>query len=227
LEQTTNRVDAGSTLDARQHVAELGAVDVGNAVDAHVRHPVAGQGLDGHGDAQVRAADADVHHVGKFAAGAVAGVLAGVHRPHEGLHAVEDLVDGRRGVEFPVEEGIVPVGAQGHVEHGPVFRVVDVLAGEHALAQGLEAGLPGEAGEQLHGLAGDPVARVVEQQAFGLDGELVEALAVPAEQVAQVPVADVRLRVLLERLPGLEAPGSVAGLCFHSACLRGAARGLP
>ena len=57
-------------IDLLQHVAELHAVDVRNAVQAQIAIAILRQRLGRHHDAEIRAADADVDDVGEGLAGA-------------------------------------------------------------------------------------------------------------------------------------------------------------
>ena len=86
--------------------------------------------------------------------------------------------------------------AQGDVQDGAVLRDVDVLAGEHRVDPLAEPGLLGELDEQAQRLVGDPVLRVVEEQALGLRGQAGAPLRIVGEQLAQVHRADLLVMVL-------------------------------
>ncbi len=86
------------------------------------------------------------------------------------------------------------------MEHGPVLRDVDPLAGEHRLDPVAQARLLGQLDEQPDRLVGDPVLRVVEEEADRLGGQALAAAGVLREEVAEVLALQLR-EVLLERLP--------------------------
>jgi hypothetical protein len=77
-----------------------------------------------------------------------------------------------------------------------------VLAPEHRVAALGDAALLGELAEQLQRLVGDPVLRVVEEEAGALGGQPVAAIRVLGEDLAQVTVAELGV-MPLEGLPGL------------------------
>ena len=91
--------------------------------------------------------------------------------------------------------------AQGHVEHGAVLRHVDLLAPEHGVDAGAQAGLLGELEEERQGLVGDAMLRVVEIDPHRLRGEALAALRIAGEEILQMQVADL-LVVALQFLPG-------------------------
>ena len=61
--------------------------------------------------------------------------------------------------------------AQRHVQDGPVFRDVDLLAPEHGVDARPQAGLLGQLQQQLERLVGDAILRVVEVEARRLGGQ--------------------------------------------------------
>ena len=63
----------------------------------------------------------------------------------------------------------VPAGrAQGHVQDGAVLGDVDLLAAEHGVDPRAQPGLLGQVKEELEGLVGDAVLRVIQVDAHGL-----------------------------------------------------------
>ena len=67
--------------------------------------------------------------------------LAGVDRINKLRHRVKHRVHIFRAVLGAVVKSIAPGRPQRYMEHGPVFSVVDVFAGEHARAEIFHAGL--------------------------------------------------------------------------------------
>ena len=89
---------------------------------------------------------------------------------------------------------------EGDVQDRTVLGDVDLLAGEHRVAQRLDVGAPGQLAEQVDRLGRQPVLRVVEVEVARLEAHRLAARRVVGEQVAQVRVLEVRL-VLGEREP--------------------------
>jgi hypothetical protein len=77
-----------------------------------------------------------------------------------------------------------------------------VLASEHRVAALGDAALLRQLPEQGHRLVGDPVLRIVKEEAGALGGEALAALRVLGEDLAQVALAKIGV-VPLEGLPGL------------------------
>ena len=156
--------------------------------------------LVGHDRPEIRTADADVDDV--------ADPLAGGARPGAAAHAMRE-------VRHPVEHGVhvghhVPAvdqdrgvarGAQRHVQHGAFLRHVDLLAPEHRVDPGAQAGLHGEADQQLQRVPGHPVLRIIEIDARRLRRHPFAAPRIAREQLAEIHGADVAM-MRFERLPG-------------------------
>ena len=66
--------------------------------------------------------------------------------------------------------------AQGHVQDGPVFRDVDLLAAEHGVDPRPQAGFLGQLEEELEGFVGDAILRVIEVEAHRLGRHPLAAL---------------------------------------------------
>ena len=133
---------------------EVGTVDVGDEAEGHGPLAVEAERLVGHHRPEVGAADADVDHV----ADALPRVPLPGAAPHalgELAHLVEDLVHLGDHVHPVHLDRCGAGGAQGHVEHGAVLRHVDLLAPEHGVDAGAQAGLLGELEEERQGLVGD------------------------------------------------------------------------
>ncbi len=165
-----------------------------------LRVAIGAQGLADHDRAEVRAADADVDHVGDGPAG-VARPLPVAHLLGEGAHPIEHGVHLGHDVLAVHLDGPPAAVAQGRVQHGAPLGGVDLLAGEHALAPALELALAGQLTEQRHRLVGDPVLGVIQQDLPPAQGEALEALGVGGEEIAHVHVGHLFV-VAGERLPG-------------------------
>ena len=119
-------------------------------------------GLGGHGDRGVDeerpeegAADPDGDDVREGLPG----------RPHprpaphpvaEVLDAVQDLPDARHHVGVPVPDHLLPRGTEGHVQHRPVLRRVDVLPGKHCCHLRRSIAGPGASMDARHIYGNDP-----------------------------------------------------------------------
>ena len=106
--------------------------------------------------------------------------------------------------------------AQGDVQDGAVFGDVDLVAAEHGVDAGAEAGLLGQLQQQLQRLVGDAVLRVVEEEADGLDGQALAALRIVGEEFAEMLAREL-LRSGLARAfqAGREVSGVVAAVMIR------------
>jgi hypothetical protein len=124
---------------------------------------------------------------------------------------------GQHGVN--VRHNVLPVDNNGRalwrpqrdVQHGTIFRDVDLLAAKHRVDPGAQPGLLGKLDEQLERLRIDAVFRVVEVDAGGLRCHALAARRIVREQVTQLQTAH-GLIVVGEGLPRRVSGGrSVAG----------------
>jgi hypothetical protein len=147
-----------------------------------------------HRRAEVRAADADVQHVGEALAGGAEqpAVLDG---GAERLHPLQHRANIGRGVLGPRAEPRRARRPQRHVQHGAALRRVHRLAGGHGGALAFEVGGACQVEQGGQGLVGDRGLGQVEQQAVGTAREAVEAFGGRREQRADgVRRAPVRAR---------------------------------
>ncbi len=169
LETTTNRVSAGIEVAGR--LPEVGAVDVRD--EAHARASRSlwfSQRLVGHGRAEVAAPDADVDDVAD-----AAGRCGRSRRPSGSASAkrpIRSSTSCTSGTTSTPSTSMTGARgrAQGDVQHGALLGHVDLLAGEHGVAQRLDAGPPGQRRQQAQRLGRDPVLRVVEVEVADLEG---------------------------------------------------------
>ncbi len=114
----------------------MGAVDVGDEV--HVQVVFIRAQRFGHHGAEIRTADADVHHVGDRFAGVA------FHSPPMTRAELFDLGQYRvhfRHHVFAVDrDRAVAAVAQGNVQHRAIFGAVDFLTGEHRFDGALQIG---------------------------------------------------------------------------------------
>ena len=170
----------------------VGAVDVRNEVD--FRRGLAGnrlvciglEGFGGHHRTEVGAADTDVHHVLDGLAG-VALPLAAADEVGKVFHVLEDRTDFGHHVLAVDADSVATLVAQSGVEHGTLFGGVNLFAGEILLAHVVEVRGLQEVLELRHGLVGDDVLGVVEEEAASLQAELFGAGRVLREEFLHVP----------------------------------------
>jgi len=67
---------------------------------------------------------------------------------------------------------------------------VDLFAGEHGVALGLDPGLPGQLEQQGHGRFRDPILGIVEEDVAQTQGKTIEPAGIGREQIAHVQIPD-------------------------------------
>ena len=80
--------------------------------------------------------------------------------------------------------------AQGYVQYGSPFGDIDFVAAKHGIDSGLEAGFLRQFDQQLEGFVRYAILRVIEEQAHSLNRQLLTALGVSREEIAQMQGAD-------------------------------------
>ena len=108
------------------------------------------------------------------------------HPVGEGAHRVEHLVHVGDDVRAVDGDHGAAGRTQGDVHHRPVLGDVDVLAGEHRVASGLDTGTLGERDETGQHRVVDAMLRVVDAQIADLDDIAFGAAGVAGEQLSQV-----------------------------------------
>ena len=175
-------------VEVAGRLGEVGAVDVGHEPERQAPVAVVLQRLVGHHRAEVRAADADVHHV--------ADPFPAVTRPRpvanpvgERGHPVEHRVDRRNDV-LAVHDDRLPLRRpQRHMQDRAALGDVDLIAPEHRVDPIPKAGLLGQLNQQPHRLISDAVLRVVQIQPDRLGRQPFAPPGVVREQRPQVQVS--------------------------------------
>ena len=177
-------------IQLRDGVDHVEAVDVGDEIDVQSFLREGLQGFAGHLGAEIGSADSDVDDVLDGLAG-IAFPFAGADFVRENGHLVEHVMDVFDDV-LPVDDELrVLRGAEGGVEDGAVFRLVDVDAVEHVFDGVLQAGLFGQLQEQGDRLVRDAVLGVVEIQiVLEFNDIALGALRILREEVFQLGVFD-------------------------------------
>mmetsp|Transcript_41489 Transcript_41489/g.111062 ORF Transcript_41489/g.111062 Transcript_41489/m.111062 type:complete len:486 (+) Transcript_41489:360-1817(+) len=182
-------------VQALERLRHVRAVNVADEVDLEPRAVVL-ERLGDHNRTQVRPADADVDDVGEALA-REAHALAAPNLIDEDANLGKHRVDLWHNVGTVNEDRGVGAIAERDVEHGPVLSDVDFVAAEHSLDLVLQSRLLSESDEERHGVLGDAILGVVEQDVLELDGEGVEAGRVLLEESPHVELLDL-VEVLLE-----------------------------
>ena len=176
-------------IEIAHRLGEVGAVDVRDEPEGEAALAVVPERLVGHDRAQVGTADADVDDVAdRLACMAFPGAAA--HAIREVGHAVEHRVDLGHHVHAVDYDRCAARRAQRDVEDGAVLRDVDLLAGEHGVDAGAQAGCLGEPNEQRQCVVGDPVLRIVQIDARGFECQPFAALRIAREQLTKMDRAN-------------------------------------
>ncbi|MCY1525791.1 hypothetical protein D9M68_607840 [compost metagenome] len=165
-------------------------------------HALLGERQQGLGDqlrAEEGAADADVDHVGDGSLG-VAAPQAVVHIAHQLGHLVQYAVHLGHHVDALDPDLVADGPAQGGVQHRAPLGGVDHLATEHRLDGRVQLRFLGQPDQQGQAVGADQVLREVQQQAAGAEAEVLEALGVVDEGLAQAEAVQI-LAVLLQGGP--------------------------
>ena len=183
-----------------EHVAQLGAVHGGNKVHVQPRRAVGRERRTHHQRPQIRAADADIDHVGNHLAG-IAQPLAAAHRAGEVAHLREHRAHFGHHVFAVHHYRRVRQIAQRGVQRGTVFAAVDFFAGKHRGDFFRQTAFLGQRHQIVHHAVGNAVFRIIEPDAAGFQPVALGAAGVLAEQIAHMQVAG-GFKVLLQPLPG-------------------------
>ncbi len=133
-----------------------------------------------HRRTEVRAADADVDHVGhRLAEGAAQAPFAHVGGEFEHLGALG--LDVGHDVVTVQENRLAGEIAQRGVQGGAPFGRIDALAAEHGVALGLDPGGLGKPDQQGKRRRADPLLRIVVEEIVEDDAKTLEALGVGGE----------------------------------------------
>ncbi len=174
------------------------------------------QGLGHHYRTKVGPADADIHDVPDLATGE-AFPASVPDRFAEFPHVVEDGIDLRHDVLTINQNRVVRSIAQRDVEDGTILGDVYFFAPEHPVPPAFDVAAPGQGGQQLHGLARDPVLRVVNENVLKLCRKIFETFGIFFKEPSHVNPGT-GLPVLVQRGPfwSLSKNGHKFSSCFDS-----------
>ena len=223
LEPASRRVGVGHGLDRgeglgrnQEHgAARLQALQAGGQfMTVHVAHEMqalasVGEGVQRqhrHLRAQVRTADANVHHVGDGRVGAQ-GLGEGQHRVQRVVHLAQQGLQRRRDRVTRRRPG----AAQQGVQHGPAFGGVDGFAREHRISVQFQAAFLRQRQQGPGGRGIDAVARQVGEHLGRVHTETVKPIRLGRKGLAQVEGAAGLLVAAAQFAPGrgLVAAGAI------------------
>ena len=186
-------------LEALHRLDEVRSVHVRYEAERHVPPAVEPQRLVGHYRPEIGPANADVDHVSDPLAG-VARPVTAAHPLGKCAHPLEDRMDVGNDI-LPIDHDVLAtVGTQRNVEHRAMLGHVDGFTTEHRLETLAQSGGLGKLTQQAHGLVGDTVLGVIDEQAGACRGEALAARRIVGEQLAQMLVL-VPVAMLLQRQP--------------------------
>ena len=145
--------------------------------------------LVGHHRTKVGTADADVDDVLDAFAG-VALPLAAPDAVGEIGHLVEHGMDLGHDVFSSHDNGRALRRAQGHVQHGAVFREIDFLATEHRRNPPAHIGFLGQLEQQLESLVRDAILRIIQVEARRLGRQALTAFWVIGKQFPEMQTSN-------------------------------------
>ena len=208
LEEMMNRVSAGSR-SRRLH--EIGAIHVRHEAEGQAALAVMFERLVSHHRTKIGTADTDIDDVLDAFAG-MAFPFAAADAIGKLRHLVEHGVDFRHHIFSVHENGFTFRRAQSDVQHGAVFRDVDLCAAEHRVHFPAQAGFPGQLQEQLERLVGDEFLEK-SRTSSGFGSESLAAFGVFSEQFSQGQFLDLCV-MRGEGFPS-RALGEWFDRCFH------------
>ena len=100
-------------------------------------------------------------------------------------------VDRRDHVFAINDDGSAFGSAESHVQHGALFRDVDLLTPEHGVDALAQAGFLRQLQEELEGFIRDAILRIIQIEANGLCGHALAALGVIRKELSEMEVADI------------------------------------
>jgi len=172
-------------VEIPRRLHKIGAVDVGYEAETERAVTVMFQRLVGHDRPQVRTPDANVHDGANFFP-CVAFPFAASHFIREVGHLVEHGMHMGNHVLAIDQYGAVRRRPERHVQDSTLFGNVDFITTKHGLGLFFQARFPGKLKEQLQGLAGDSVLRVIKQKARCLDGHTAGPAGVIGEELPEM-----------------------------------------
>jgi hypothetical protein len=170
-------------------VGEVGAIHIGDEMHAQARFAEGAERARRHGGAKVRAADADIHHIGEdLPRRAAYGAF-----PHCFSEGEDPRPFGQnlRGDIHPIGvHGDVREIPQGHVQGRPTLRMIDETPRKQALAGLLHPGGAGEGQQMGQGGVVCPVLGIIEEEIVERHMIAREAVGIRSEEIRDTVLAD-------------------------------------
>ena len=170
-------------------------------------HPYAFQGVviergAHHGRAQVGTADPDIDHVA-YGLACVSQPTAVMNRLDETLHATQYLGDLGLDIHAFHPQWRPGRGTQRSVQNRTVLREIDALATHHRVTLFRQARFHSQLLQQVQGIGGDAVFRIIEQEVAAAQREAAEPLRILAKGGAHVEIPH-GFVMRFKRFPGRE-----------------------
>ena len=172
-----------------QHMADMGAIDIGDEVHAQGRITIGFERLADHLRAKIGPPDTDVDHVADALAG-MAAPLAPANLVGKLAHVLQHRVYLRHHILAIDEDRPVAAIAQGDMQHRAALGVVDHLAAEQARGPFRHLSLIGQLGEQAQCFVCNTMLGKIHQQVAKVPGEPSKARRISGKQVAQMQIGD-------------------------------------
>ena len=153
-------------VEVANRFGKMRPVNIGDESNRQLSVRIRFEGFVRHDRTEVRAADADIDDVLNPLAG-IALPFAGTNLVGELRHVIENRIDVVHDVFTVNKDRRIGTIAKRNVQHCPLFRQVDFLAGEHLCPHGFNAGLTGKVNQRAENLSVNPVFGKVERQTAG------------------------------------------------------------
>lgn len=199
-----------------EHLSHVCAVHVADEVALKISLGIVFESFGDHNRAKVRTTDANVDH-------ALDG-FAGVTLPAAAANSVGELLNVVKHALHLVNARLIDLEglgcngvSQGDVQHGSVFRGIDMLTTEHGIARAFNVGLACEAEEGGEHLRRHQVLGVIQEKftavlALEAGGVLRESLGILGEELRESGSLGSREACIIETLQLV--PGGIVCICF-------------
>src|SRR6516165_1634471 len=142
----------------------------------------------GHHRTEIRAPYADIDHFANAFAG-MTGPSTTTHPVAEVRHLVEHGVNGWDYILTINQDRFFPGSTQRNMQNRTFLRDVDLVTAEHGINVLAQTGFLGELQQELQGLIGDPVFRIIKEESGCPQREPFATLRIVREQLTEVKVA--------------------------------------
>ncbi len=202
-----NDEQRGGRIESVEFGEQIGRVDIRDEAGADPGIGIMPQCAMHHIRAEIRTADADIHHgLEAFAGSAPPRTRA--HRVGEFTHPPQHLAHLGARVRAIHDDRLALGQAQRDMFDGAVLRGVDVIAAQHRVAVLGDPGLVRQFDQQMQGFPVDTVLAVVDVQVAHLDDQVAATVGILGEEFTQMSTGDGT--VVLVQFPPSRRCGDVA-----------------